>query len=140
MRGFRSSRHCGNLYNQLLYEVVGNSVYRMWESCHLTLPYSVNGFIHAGIACYAHFYNVCLLVFDSEYCGAGGLSLIFIPCFFTKHEHLLKTHIHCMKQAAILLLRNTAACVFSIKICHIKALSKMVQQWCSSTTFKSEKP
>ncbi len=62
--GFRSSRHCGNVYNWLSYGVVGNSVCRMWESCTLAFPCAVNRVIHDGIACYAHLHNSCPLVFS----------------------------------------------------------------------------
>ena len=61
--GFRSSRHCGNVYNWLSYGVVGNSVCRTWESGSFAFPCAVNRVIHDGIACYAHFHNACLLVF-----------------------------------------------------------------------------
>ena len=77
----------GNVYNWLSYGIVGNSVCRMWESCTLAFPCAVNRVIHDSIACYAHFHNACLLVFGSEQCGAGGLSLVFSFCFFTVHEH-----------------------------------------------------
>ncbi len=62
--GFRSSRHCGNVYNWLSNGVVGNSVCRMWESCTLAFPCAVNRVIHDGIACYAHLHNSCPLVFS----------------------------------------------------------------------------
>ena len=52
-----------NVYNWLSHGIVGNSVCRMWESCTLAFPCSVNRVIHDGIACYAHFHNACLLVF-----------------------------------------------------------------------------
>ena len=52
-----------NVHNLLSYGVVGKSVCRMWESCPLAFPCSVNGLFHDGIACYAHFHNACLLVF-----------------------------------------------------------------------------
>lgn len=29
---YRSSRHCGNVYNRTLYGAVGNGVCRVWES------------------------------------------------------------------------------------------------------------
>ncbi len=56
-----------NVYNWLSHGIVGNSVCRMWESCTLAFPCSVNRVIHDSIACYAHFHNACLLVllFDS---------------------------------------------------------------------------
>ena len=69
-----------NVHNLLSYGVVGKSVCRMWESCTLAFPCSVNGLFHDGIASYTHFHGACLLVFgffDSEQCGAGGLSLVF---------------------------------------------------------------
>ena len=50
--GFRSSRHCGNVYNWLSYGVVGNSVCRTWESCTLAFPCPVNRVIHNSIFCY----------------------------------------------------------------------------------------
>ena len=62
--GFRSSRHCGNVYNWLSYGVVGNSVCRTWESGSFAFPCAVNRVIHDGIACYAHLHNACPLVFS----------------------------------------------------------------------------
>ena len=67
--GFRSSRHCGNVYNWLSYGIVGNSVCSMWESCTLAFPCAVNRVIHDSIACYAHFHNACLLVFSFFWFG-----------------------------------------------------------------------
>ena len=58
--GFRSSRHCGNVYNWLSHGIVGNSVCRTWESHPLAFPCAVNRVIHDSIACYAHFHNACL--------------------------------------------------------------------------------
>ena len=54
----------GNVHNWLSHGIVGNSVYRTWESCSLAFPCAVNGVIHDSIACYAHFHNACLLVFN----------------------------------------------------------------------------
>lgn len=53
-------RHCGTVYNWLVYCVVGNTVCRTWESCTLAFPCAVNGVIHDAIACYAHFHNAKL--------------------------------------------------------------------------------
>ena len=39
-----------NVHNLLSYGVVGKSVCRMWESCTLAFPCSVNGLFHDGIA------------------------------------------------------------------------------------------
>ena len=58
--GFRSSRHCGNVYNWLSHGIVGNSVCRTWESHPLAFPCAVNRVIHDSIASYAHFHNACL--------------------------------------------------------------------------------
>ena len=55
-----------NVHNLLSYGVVGKSVCRMWESCTLAFPCSVNGLFHDGIASYTHFHGACLLVFGSE--------------------------------------------------------------------------
>ncbi len=55
-----------NVYNWLSHGIVGNSVCRMWESCTLAFPCSVNGLFHDGIASYTHFHGACLLVFGSE--------------------------------------------------------------------------
>ncbi len=55
-----------NVHNLLSYGVVGKSVCRMWESCALAFPCSVNGLFHDGIASYTHFHGACLLVFGSE--------------------------------------------------------------------------
>ncbi len=52
-----------NVHNLLSYGVVGKSVCRMWESCPLAFPCSVNGLFHDGIASYTHFHGACLLVF-----------------------------------------------------------------------------
>ena len=52
-----------NVHNLLSYGVVGKSVCRMWESCTLAFPCSVNGLFHDGIASYTHFHGACLLVF-----------------------------------------------------------------------------
>lgn len=62
------------MYNRLPYGVVSNSVCRMRENCSFAFLCFVNRAIHDGIACYAHFYRA-FLVFGSESCGAGGLSL-----------------------------------------------------------------
>lgn len=48
-------------YNWLFYGVVGKSVCRMWESCSLAFPCSVNGLFHDAIASYAHFHNAILI-------------------------------------------------------------------------------
>ena len=56
-------KHYGNVHNLLSYGVVGKSVCRMWESCTLAFPCSVNGLFHDGIASYTHFHGACLLVF-----------------------------------------------------------------------------
>ena len=55
-----------NVHNLLSYGVVGKSVCRMWESCTLAFPCSVNRFFHNGIASYTHFHGACLLFFGSE--------------------------------------------------------------------------
>ena len=76
-----------NVHNLLSYGVVGKSVCRMWESCTLAFPCSVNGLFHDGIASYTHFHGACLLVFGffgSEQYGAGGLSLVF-GCLLLYH-------------------------------------------------------
>ena len=52
-----------NVHNLLSYGVVGKSVCRMWESCTLAFPCSVNRLFHDGIASYTHFHGACLLVF-----------------------------------------------------------------------------
>jgi len=57
--GFRSHRHCGNMYNWLSYRTVGDS----------------------SLLC--TFHNVCLLIFGSESCDPGGLSLVI-------HEHFVQ--------------------------------------------------
>ena len=46
-----------NVHNLLSYGVVGKSVCRMWESCTLAFPCSVNGLFHDGIASYTHFHK-----------------------------------------------------------------------------------
>lgn len=56
-----------NVHNLLSYGVVGKSVCRMWESCSLAFPCSVNGLFHNGIASYTHFHGACRLLFGSEY-------------------------------------------------------------------------
>ena len=55
-----AARRCGNVYNWLVYCVVGNAVCRTWESCTLAFPCAVNGVIHDAIACYAHFHDAPL--------------------------------------------------------------------------------
>ena len=52
-----------NVHNLLSYGIVGKSVCRMWESCPLAFPCSVNGLFHDGIASYTHFHGACLSVF-----------------------------------------------------------------------------
>ncbi len=53
----------GTVRNLLSYGVVGKSVCRMWGSCTLAFPCSVNGLFHDEIASNTHFHGACLLVF-----------------------------------------------------------------------------
>ena len=78
-----------NVHNLLSYGVVGKSVCRMWESCTLAFPCSANGLFHDGIVSYTHFHGAGLMVFSffgSEYCGAGGLSLLLRNKELTKSQ------------------------------------------------------
>ena len=62
---FRNSRRCGNAYNWLCYETVGNSVCRMWES-PWAFPCAVNVFSINGMACYAYFHSVKSKITQAE--------------------------------------------------------------------------
>jgi len=56
-RNFIGVGTVGNVYNWLSYGVVGKSVCRMWKSCPLACPCSVNGLFHDVIASYAYFHG-----------------------------------------------------------------------------------
>ena len=107
MRNERDSVVIGtvrNVHNLLFYGVVGKSVCRMWESCTLAFPCSVNGLFHDGIdglfhdgiASYTHFHGACLLVFGFFVRNSVVLTvylLFSVACFFTVHEHMTRVPI-----------------------------------------------
>ncbi len=68
-----------NVYNSPSYGVVGNSVCRMWESCPLAFPCSVNRVIHDGMGSYAHFHGAFLALnrrFSALFTGQGCYSCL----------------------------------------------------------------
>ena len=129
--GFRSSRHCGNVYNWLSHGIVGNSVCRTWESCPLAFPCAVNRVIHDSIACYAHFHNACLwfLWFGIVWCWRS-ISCFRLLASLPYMSNLRKVH-NLMKSGSPfhkrkLPLNHLFQNLFYIGDCHFKALSKMV--------------
>ena len=97
-----------NVYKWLSYVVVGNSVYRMWESCTLAFPCAVNRVIHDSIACYAHFHNASFVPPGAELSSltdflfrlVAFLSLPpcpllvgFLPAVYRKPFHFLRREV-----------------------------------------------
>ena len=76
-----------NVYNWLSYRIVGNSVCRMWESCTLAFPCSVNRVIHDSIVCYAHFHNAVFV--PPAFYAVRSVFPVSAPCFFLWYDSLL---------------------------------------------------
>ena len=72
-----------NVYNWLSYGIVGNSVCRMWESCSLAFPCSVNRVIHDSIVL-----SVKLDAPAPCRLDAPDLDLIYYASADCLHQHL----------------------------------------------------